>query len=207
MMGPAFSFCSGHHSYAVSPISTVVFVSSYYLQVLEPRFKAKGVGLVLWCLLLSRKRTQQASLTSRAFPSSISPPRRESPLSLRDHLVTLTPTHSSPLRPQVVFLLGFLLWTFPHPLSPSIMRWFILIRWLGVTQLSNSIAEALHLVSKNLWTCSLSSDIQHSLRKGVLIVSEMLSRKQQPPRGGLRGKERNKHFQRKGLEDKRNNKN
>lgn len=149
-----------------------------------------------------QEMTEQASLASRVFPHLVHLHRENSPLSLLDHLVTLTPTHSSPLRLQGFFPPGIPCLSFSSFSFTFIMWWFILIRWLGVTQLSNSIVEALNLVSKNLWTCSLSSNIQHSLKKAFLTVSEMLSRKQQPPREGLWGKERNKHFKRKGLEEK-----
>ena len=61
----------------------------------NPR-KVREVRLAPWCVLLPRKRIQEASLTRRSFPPPCSPPLRESPLSVLDHLVTFIPTHSSP---------------------------------------------------------------------------------------------------------------
>lgn len=94
--GPAFSFCTRHHGYVVSPISTV-FASFFNLQVLEPYVKPMGLGWPFDVNYYQGRGHNRFLSQVGAFQPSSLPPRWESPLSLLDHLVTFTPTHSSPL--------------------------------------------------------------------------------------------------------------
>lgn len=82
--------------------------------------EVKEVTLALWGVFYQGREHIGNSLTSRNFPSPRSPPLRESLLSVLGHLVTMTPTHSSPQSETSVFLfLGLLTWTLSHPLLPS----------------------------------------------------------------------------------------
>lgn len=83
----AFSLCTWHHSYIISPASSVGVASSFYLQDWGPHAKSKGWGWALGVYHYSRKRMRQASSTLGTLPrrAAFLP---EAPLGLLERRVT-----------------------------------------------------------------------------------------------------------------------